>query len=129
MDKIKHRKYRLYKTLLVIFLTVAIVTLVSFGNYTIPLILFVIAIALEFLLRKRIDAQMTDERLNLIAGKASRIVLVSFTLLLAAAGIVLISLRNLSPYCLVIGNILIGIECSMMLLYAVLFRYYSSRKI
>jgi uncharacterized membrane protein len=129
MNKIKHGKYRLYKALLVILLTVAIVTLVSFENYIIALILFVIAIALEFLLRKRIDAPMTDERLNLIAGKASRIVLVSFTLLLAAAGIILISLRNLSPYCLVIGNILIGIECAMMLLYAITFRYYSSRRI
>jgi len=114
---------------MVILLTIAIAILVSTGNYILSLIIFIAAIAFEFLMRKKANFPLTDERLDAIGGKASRIVLVTFALLLAAAGIILISLRNVSSYCLIIGNILIGIESAMMLLYAILFKYYSRRKI
>lgn len=129
MSKINYKQYKLYKLLMVILLTIAITLLVSSGNFIFPLIIFAVAILFEFLLRKKVDTPLTDERLNNLAGKASRIVLVTFALLLAAAGIVLVSLRNLSTYCLIIGNIFIGIECAMMLFYAILFKYYSSKKI
>jgi uncharacterized membrane protein len=125
----EYKQYKIYKLLMVILLTIAIALLVSTGNYVLSLIIFIAAIAFEFLMRKKANFPLTDERLDAIGGKASRIVLVTFALLLAAAGIILISLRNISPYCLIIGNILIGIESAMMLLYAILFKYYSRRKI
>lgn len=112
---------------MVILLTVAIVILVSAGNFIFSLIIFVVAILFEFLLRKKVDKPLTDERMDNIGGKASRAVLVTFALLMAAAGIILISLRDISPYNLIIGNTLIGIECAMMLLYAILFRYCAKR--
>lgn len=125
----KYRQYKAYKLLAVILLTVAIGILVSVGNYLLSLFIFIIAIALEILMRKKADFPLSDERLDAIGGRASRAVLVTFALLLAAAGIILISLRNISYYCLIIGNILIGVESAMMLLYAVLFKYYSRKKI
>jgi uncharacterized membrane protein len=78
-------------------------------------------------MRKKANFALTDERLDAIGGKASRMVLVTFVLLLAAAGIIFISLRNISPYYLIIGNIFIGIESAMMLFYALLFKYYSKK--
>jgi uncharacterized membrane protein len=129
MGKIKYKRYKFYKLLIVILLTIAIGILVSAGNFIFPLIIFVVAIIFEFLLRRKVDAPLTDERINNIGGKASRIVMVTFALLMAAAGIIFVSLRNISPYYLIIGNTLIGIECSMMLLYAILFKYYSNKKI
>jgi len=114
---------------MVILLAIAIVLLVSAGNYILSLIIFIVAIIFETLMRKKANFPLTDERLDAIGGKASRVVLVTFVLLLAAAGIILISLRNFSSYCLIIGNILIGIESAMMLLYAILFKYYSRKKI
>jgi uncharacterized membrane protein len=129
MRKIKYKQYKLYKLLIVILLAIAIGLLVSAGNFILPLIIFIVAILFEFLLRGKVDTPLTDERLNNIGGKASRAVFVTFALLMAAAGIVLISLRDLSPYCLIIGNMLLGIECSMMLLYAILFKYYSKKKL
>jgi uncharacterized membrane protein len=125
----EYKQYRIYKLLMVILLAIAIVLLVSAGNYILSLIIFIVAIVFEFLMRKKAKFALTDERLDAIGGRASRVVLVTFALLLAAAGIILISLRNISYYCLIIGNILIGIESAMMLLYALLFKYYSRRKI
>lgn len=127
MNKMKYKQYKLYRLLMVILLTVAIVILVSAGNFIFSLIIFVVAILFEFLLRKKVDKPLTDERMDNIGGKASRAVLVTFALLMAAAGIILISLRDISPYNLIIGNTLIGIECAMMLLYAILFRYCAKR--
>lgn len=125
----EYKQYKIYKMLMVILLTIAIALLVSAGNYLLSLIIFIAAIVFETLMRKKANFPLTDERLDAIGGKASRIVLVTFILLLAAAGIILISLRNISYYCLIIGNILIGIESAMMLLYAILFKYYSRKKI
>jgi uncharacterized membrane protein len=125
----EYKQYRIYKLLMVILLAIAIVLLVSAGNYVLSLIIFIVAIVFEFLMRKKAKFALTDERLDAICGRASRVVLVTFALLLAAAGIILISRRNISYYCLIIGNILIGIESAMMLLYAILFKYYSRRKI
>lgn len=123
----KYKTYRVYKIFIVILMTLAIAALVSSGNYILSLIIFAAAIILEILLRKRVNIPLSDERLDKIAGKASRIVMVSFALLMAAVGIVFISLREISIYYVIIGNTLIGIECSMMLLYAILFKYYSRK--
>lgn len=128
MKKIKYKQYKIYKLLMVIILTIAIGVLVSVGNFILALAVFAVVILLEFFLRRKIDTPLTDERMDNLGGRASRVVLVTFALLMAAAGIILVSLRNLSPYCLIIGNTLLGIECSMMLLYAILFKYYSNRK-
>ena len=125
----KQKKYKIYKALMVILLTIAIVLLVSVGNYILSLIIFIVAIVFEVLLRRKAAFPLTDERLDAIGGKASRVVLVTFVLLMAAAGVILISLRNLSTYYLIIGNILIGVESAMMLFYAILFKYYSRNKI
>jgi uncharacterized membrane protein len=125
----KQKQYKVYKALMVILMTIAIVLLVSIGNYILSLIIFVVAIAFELLLRRKASFPLTDERVDAIGGKASRVVLVTFVLLMAAAGIILISLRNISAYYLIIGNILIGVESAMMLFYAILFKYYSRKKI
>lgn len=125
----KYKQYKAYKLLIAILITVAIVLLVSAGNYILSLIIFIVAIVSESLIRKKAEFPLTDERLDTIGGKASRTVFVTFVLLLAAAGIILISIRNISPYYLILGNIFIGIESAMMLFYAILFKYYSSKKI
>jgi uncharacterized membrane protein len=46
---------------------------------------------------------------------------------MAAVGIVLVCLRDTNPQLLIIGNILLFLECGMMLFYAILFKYYSKK--
>ncbi len=129
MKKLSYRKYRIYKILTVMILAGIISGFVTVGNFIVPLAVFLAAIVLMFLLNKNVDEKLTDERLNIVAGRASRIVLSASALIMAAAGIVLIALRDKNIMYLIIGNTLIFLECGMMLFYAILFRYYSKRKI
>lgn len=129
MEKINYRKYRVYKILIVIVLAGIISGFVSAGNFIVPLAVFLAAIILMFILNKKVDAKLTDERVNAVAGKASRIVLSVSALIMAAAGIVLIALRDKNPQYLIIGNILVFLECGMMLFYSILFKHYSNKKI
>ena len=128
MNKISYRRYRIYKLIIVIILAGLIGAFVIAGNFIIPLAVFLLSIIIMFLLNKRVQEKLTDERIDNIAGKASRIVLSVSALLMAAAGIVLIALREQGVLYLIIGNTLVFLECGMMLFYAILFRYYSKKR-
>jgi uncharacterized membrane protein len=129
MKKMNYKKYKIYKIIIVILLTGIVSGFVTAGNFIIPLAVFLLAIIIMYLMNKNVDAKLTDERINAVAGKASRIVLSASALIMAAAGIVLIALREKNPQYLIIGNLLIFIECGMMLVYAILFKHYSKKKI
>ncbi len=128
MKKIEYKKYKIYQLVIAIVLTAVMGTFVALGNFIIPLIVFAIAFGLMFLLSKNVRETLTDERLDRIAGKSAKIVLTVSVVLMAVAGIILISLRNVYSPGLVIGNILIYTECGMMLLYSILFKCYSNKK-
>lgn len=129
MNKIKYNQYRLYKILIVILLTIIASSFVALGNFIIPLIVFAAAFILMFILQKNVDEKLVDERINLAAGKASRMALTISVILMSVAGIILVSLRNTYPQYQLTGNILLFSECGMMLVYAILFKYYLKRKI
>jgi uncharacterized membrane protein len=129
MKKIEYKKYKVYKLILVILLAIIMSAFVALGNFIIPLIIFFLAFVLMFFLRKNVEKKLTDERIEGIAGKVARIVLTISAVSMAVAGIVLVALRKVYPQYLSIGNILIYTECGMMLLYSVLFKYYSNKKI
>jgi uncharacterized membrane protein len=127
MKKIKYKNYRLYKILIVILLASIASTFVALGNFVIPLVVFFLAALLMFFLKKNVDAKLTDERMDIIGGKAARMVMTISAILMAIAGIILVSLRNTYPQGLIVGNILIYTECGMMLFYTILFKYYSKK--
>jgi len=128
MEKVTYKKYKAYQLILTIILVAMMITLVGWGYFVAALIVFAISIILIMVLRKKVKGVLSDERLEGISGKASKIVLTTFALLMAAAGITLISLRAINPMFLTIGNILIFLECGMMLFYVILFKYYSNKK-
>ncbi len=111
-----------------IVLAIAMSIFVAIGNFVLALVFLLAAVVIMILLKKNVNTVLTDERVNAISGKASRITMVTFAMLITVAGIVLVSLKNISPQYLLIGNILLFIECAMMLTYSILFRYYSNRK-
>lgn len=129
MKKIPYKKYKWYKIILVILLAIIMGGFVALGNFIIPLIVFFIAVVLMFFLKKNVDSVLTDERVEKASGKASRIVMVTSAMLMAVAGIILVASREISPIYLLIGNILLYTECGMMLLYSILFKIFSKRKL
>jgi uncharacterized membrane protein len=129
MKKMNYKKYRMYKLVLTIILVAMISTFVSLGNFIASLVVFAVAIILMIILKKNVKAVLSDERADKVGGKAARIVLSVSALIMAAAGITLVSLRNTHPQYLIIGNILLFLECGMMLFYVILFKYYYNKKI
>jgi uncharacterized membrane protein len=129
MKKIEYKHYKIYQILIAVILSIIASSFVVLGNFVIPLIAFLVASILMFILKKNVNEKLTDERVNQIAGKASRIVMTTAVLIMSVAGIILVSLRNTYPQYWLIGNILIYFECGMMLLYSILFKYFSRRKI
>jgi uncharacterized membrane protein len=129
MKKMNYKKYRLYKLVLIILLVAMISTFVSLGNFIAALVVFAISIMLMIILKKNVKAVLSDERADKVGGKAARIVLSVSALIMAAVGITLVSLRDTHSQFLLIGDILLFLECGMMLFYAILFKYYYNKKI
>lgn len=127
MKKIKYKQYRIYKLLIVILLAAIVSSFVTEGNLLIPLGAFLLAVILVFVLKKNVDQKLTDERLENIAGRASRIVFTISVLVMALAGMVLIALRENYPQYLVVGYVLSYFGCIMLFLYVLFFKYYSNR--
>lgn len=128
MEKVTYKRYKAYQLILTMILVAMMITLVGLKYFVAALIVFAISIILIMILRKKVKGVLSDERLDNIAGKASKIVLTTFALLMAAAGITLVSLRDVNSLFLIIGNLLIFLECGMMLFYVILFKYYSNKR-
>ena len=112
-----------------IFLILLMSYFVSIGNFIFAIATFLIAIIIMILLKRKVKGILNDERVYKIGGKASRMVLVVFAFIMAFAGIIFVSLKNTYPEYFLLGNILLLLECAMMLLYAILFKYYSKKEI
>ncbi len=102
---------------------------VTAGNFLIPLAAFLVAIVLMFFLKKNVDATLTDERIEIVAGNASKAVFTISVILMALAGMVLIALREAYPQYLITGYVLSYLGCSLLFLYVILFKYYYYKKI
>lgn len=107
----------------------AVGSFVSAGNFVIPLAAFLVAIVLMFFLKKNVDTRLTDERIEIVSGKASRSAFVISVILMALAGMVLIALRETYPQYLITGYVLSYLGCGMLFLYVILFKYYYYKKI
>ncbi|MBU2562736.1 MAG: DUF2178 domain-containing protein [Nanoarchaeota archaeon] len=129
MKKIKYKQYRFYKLLIVLVLAAIVGASVSAGNFVLPLALFLVALILMFVLRKKVDEVLVDERVNKIAGRASRIVLSVSVVIMALSGMVLIAIRESYPEYLITGYVFSYFACGMLFLYVILFKYYFSKKI
>lgn len=129
MRKINYKTYRIYKLLSVIIIAAIVSSFITLGNYIVPLIIIVLFSLILFFLKRKVNVKLRDERIDYIAGKASRIVLVFSNLIIAIAGIVLIALREKYPEYFLLGNVLAYLACGMLIFYSILFRYYSNKKI
>jgi uncharacterized membrane protein len=102
---------------------------VSAGNFVIPLFAFLVALILMFFLKKNLKEKLTDEMIEKIAGKVSRIVMTASILIMAIAGIVLISLREKFPQYLVVGYAFAYFVCAMLIAHSILFKFFLNKKI
>lgn len=122
-----YKRYRLYKLLIVMGLTALTAFFVVAGNYAIPVLAFIIAFGLVYILKTRVDERLSDERIDRIGGKAARLTFSISVLVMALIGMVLIAVREEYPPYLLTGYVLSYLVCGMMLMYVIFFMYYRNR--
>lgn len=123
----RYKEYRFYKMVLVIVLAILVGNFVVAGNYVFPLVAFIIACGLMFLLKTKVEEPLSDERVNKIAGNAARITFTISTLVMAIMGMILIALRTKYPKYLLTGYVLSYFVCGTLFLYSFLFKYYNKK--
>jgi len=123
----EYGKFQIYKILLVIALGLIVASFVTAGNYVIPLLAVAIAFVAMYLLRRKVKAVISDERIERISGKAAYMTYSILAIGFALASIVLMALRNNYPAYVPVAYTLAYITCGMIFLYAILFKYYDWR--
>lgn len=93
-------------------------------NYLIPLAALVIAVLVLFYLRSKVKEVIADERDYETGGKAARIAIQIYAWFAVILMLFLYAQRNLNPSYLPIAVTLAYSTCFLMLLYALIFRYY-----
>ena len=123
----KTRQYKFYKLLIVMILAAIVGAFVTNGNFVIPLIVLLVAVILMFLLKRNVNEVLTDERLEHITGRASRLTFTIATVLIAVSGLILIALREKYPEYYLLGNVFAYLTCGLLFLYVIIFKYYSRK--
>ena len=123
----KIKQYQFYKLVMVMILAAIVGGFVVNGNFIVPLIVLLIAVVLMFILKRNVNGVLSDERLENIAGKASRITFTIATVLMAISGLILIALRDKYPEYYILGNVFAYLTCGLLFLYVAIFKYYSRK--
>ena len=122
MNKDRYRKWRMA-------ITAAVGILVGWSvaaevNVIIPLIGIGAAMALSYLLRKRVKDVIEDERSNLIAEKAARLAFgITMPLVVIAALIMIMWGARFSPDWKLAGTVLAYAACAQMVIFSITHLY------
>jgi len=98
------------------------------GNFIIPLIAMALGTLATATLKMKVTDIITDERLDRIAGKASKIVYIVTTYALAIATVIFAALSKNYESFFGYAMITATTEIGMLLLYIVTLSYYSNKK-
>ena len=125
-------KYKTFRKLNIIaagLLGVIIAISVTLGNAIIPIVAMAIFTALIATFRFRVtDIPISDERLDKIAGKASRMVYIITTYILAIATVIFAALSKTYPVFFGYSTLASTTCIGMMLIYIIAFNYYNKKK-
>ncbi|MCF7856780.1 DUF2178 domain-containing protein [Candidatus Gracilibacteria bacterium] len=123
----QYKKYRAFKIGVVIALAITISSFVSAGDFVVPLIAFVVAVAIVFFASRKVDQIQNDERVEKIGGKAARWVLTVLALGGAGASIVFTALAKNYPALQIPAYIASGVVWFVLVGYSVLFYLFNRR--
>lgn len=127
--KIGYRAFRVYKIVIAMLLGMIVGAFIVSENYVIPLIALLAGSGLMYFLRKRVDAVLSDERIEKIAGKASRAVYSVAVFGMALASIILMALKRKNPSYELLAYVFSYLACGMMFAYVIIFRYFYRKEV
>jgi uncharacterized membrane protein len=118
------QKYQRIKLIVVVALAIVFSQGIVLENYIIPLMALAAASLVLLALRRRVDGIMADERDYAAGGRAALLAIQVYAWAATAGMLVLYASRDLDPSYEPIAMTLAFSTCALMLLYALIFRYY-----
>ncbi len=121
------KKYGQYRLIIVILLSVGISSLVSSGNYLIPLIGVVLAMIILYSLRQQVQGVLADECDYSLAGQAARYSLFAFSLILTFGFFILMQFAGDNQELRNLAMVFSYLVCALLLINAGIFQYLHMR--
>jgi uncharacterized membrane protein len=118
---------QLFRILLIIFVAAAVAWAVPMGNLVLAFVFILLGLILSYVLRKMVEDVTEDERTYVVAGKASRMAMLTFLAMITLGGISLLALNGYFPQFKQAGLTLVNASCLLILLYTGFFVYYNKK--
>ena len=123
------KQYLFCRLAVIVLLSFSISTSLSLGNYYLPLVFMLTAMAVLYYCRKQLKTKdvLVDERDYQLAGRAARYAIFIYGWLGAIGTFVLMALADKQGNLYIISQYLAFSVCFLMLANVLIFRYLSSR--
>ena len=122
------KRYQAIKLTMVVVIAIVVSRSIVFENYLIPIATIVAASLILLYLRRGVAEVVADERDRLVGGKAALLTIQIYAWAAVIAMLILHASRQLNPAYEAIALTLAFSTCVLMLLYALIFRYYEQMK-
>jgi len=123
------KQFKIVKLVAVFLLAVVFSQAIIFKNYLIPIVVLISAYLILFYLRGRVKEVIADERDYLTGGRSALLAMQIYAWVAVIAMFILYANRDLNPAYEPVAMTLAYSTCLLMLLYAVIFRYYNKVKL
>jgi len=123
------KQYQAIKLATVVIIAIIFSQSIIFKSYLIPVATLIIATLGLFYLRRRVQGIIADERDYLTGGKAALLAMQIYAWGAVIGMLMLYGARDLNPSYEPIAATLAYSTCILMLLYALIFRYYNKFKL
>jgi uncharacterized membrane protein len=123
-----YKTYRMIQALIIVVMAFLAAWVATSDNWLLLIPVMVVFGAILFFLRRKVTEVVVDERVNIIAGKASRLSFVVFVMLAVISAAILIYLgKDSSDVLFNIGLTLDFAACALMVLYWAAYFYYNRK--
>jgi uncharacterized membrane protein len=123
------KQFRIVKLVFTVFLAMIFGRSIVLNSYLMPIIALVASALILFYLRSRVKEVVADERDYLTGGRAALLAMQIYSWAAVIGMLILYANRALNPAYEPVAMTLAYSTCLLMLLYAVIFRYYNQVKL
>ena len=118
----------IFKLIIVAVIAAGISVSVSTGNWYLPSAVIIAGAALILVLKRNVKGISEDERDRKMAGRASLMAMSIYSVASAIVGTTLVALGKGDPLMYTVGSTALYSACSLVVLYAVLFKIYARKQ-
>ncbi len=119
------KTFKIIQIITAMVLGVTVAVSVNLGNYLLATAAILAAFGFLYVLKSKVKEVLADERDYQIAGKASRMAITIYVVVLTPIGVAMMALSKTHPQFEYTASVLLYSVCGLMLLNAALFKIYN----